>query len=641
MQHDFTLAIFAGGSGLCGLGAQAARATIGSAVAHYRLLGSIDIDPRACQDFETWTGVTATAADLWQMGAEDVRQAFGGQRHAPDECGSSSPCKGFSRLLPTAKAQTAAYQEMNRLVFRTAQLACTSWEGVPGLFWLENVPGILSRGEHILQQTVSYLESLGYVTNQWVHDCGRDGGLAQKRQRFTLVARHPQLVSAPVFQPPLQRLKSVGEVLGSLPLPDDPRAGPMHVSPEVSWTNLVRLALIPAGGDWRDLPKRGKVVERLQELGLWPLAAEELAAVEALLSGPLEEGQARREVFRKEHCQSWGEPAFTVSGPGSNSQYGVADPRVLDELAMQAQNTGRHEAKYACGDWDAAARTVTGATRPGSGGAAVADPRLLDALGLSYVPYRDTMGVNAWASPGPTVRGRADVRTAAAAVQDPRLLEALAEGQTGDGATSFKGRPGFRGVGSWNEALSTVTGRMSVTGGNGRGAVADPRALERLGLGCVGRNGFYGVLRFDAPAPTVTGSLGIDNGFSSVADPRHAQGRAVIDLRLALGLLAQGWKVPRGTLAPAIVASDGCWHRPLTILEKAVLQGMPPVLHGRPLTMAGKSTAAWGERIGNGIPVQAMQAWGGQFLRAHLASKLIGFDLGSTDIWVREPHLAA
>lgn len=433
MRYEFTLAIFAGGSGLCGVGAQAAHAAIGGDTARYRLLGSIDIDPLACEDFTRWTGVKATAADLWQMGAEDVREAFGGQRHAPDECGSSSPCKGFSRLLPTAKASTAQYQEMNRLVFRTAQLACESWEGVPGIFWLENVPGILSRGEHVLQQTVAYLESLGYVTNQWVHDCGRDGGLAQRRQRFTLVARHPKLVSAPVFQPPLQRLKAVGEVLGPLPFPDDPRAGPLHVSPDVSWTNLVRLALIPAGGDWRDLPKRGKVVDRLREVGLWPLSAEDLAVVEELLAGPLEEGQTRREVFRKEHCQNWIEPAFTVSGPGTNSQHGVADPRVLDEIAMQAENAGRHESKYACGDWDAPTRTVTGATRPGSGGAAVADPRVLEALslarkeGIGTARGNGLLGVQDWQATSPTVTGTAAVNRAQSwgAVQDPRLLDEL------------------------------------------------------------------------------------------------------------------------------------------------------------------------------------------------------------------------
>jgi hypothetical protein len=54
---------------------------------------------------------------------------------------------------------------------------------------------------------------------------------------------------------------------------------------------------------------------------------------------------------------------------------------------------------------------------------------------------------------------------------------------------------------------------------------------------------------------------------------------------------------------------DGTWHRPLTTLELAVLQGLP-AFHGdgTPLVLAGQSHSAWRKRIGNAVPPPAAQA---------------------------------
>jgi hypothetical protein len=50
-----------------------------------------------------------------------------------------------------------------------------------------------------------------------------------------------------------RRIRGVGEVIGPLPLPGAPAGGPMHKLPNLSVMNWIRLALIPSGGDWRDL----------------------------------------------------------------------------------------------------------------------------------------------------------------------------------------------------------------------------------------------------------------------------------------------------------------------------------------------------------------------------------------------------
>jgi hypothetical protein len=86
-----------------------------------------------------------------------------------------------------------------------------------------------------------------------------------------------------------------------------------------------------------------------------------------------------------------------------------------------------------------------------------------------------------------------------------------------------------------------------------------------------------------------------------------------------------------------IIAIDGTWHRPLTTLELAALQGFPLTMaDGSPLTLAGRSDSRWRERIGNAVPPPAARAIGQQMLVSLMASAgdLI---LSNTAIWVR-PH---
>lgn len=137
-------------------------------------------------------------------------------------------------------------------------------------------------------------------------------------------------------------------------------------------------------------------------------------------------------------------------------------------------------------------------------------------------------------------------------------------------------------------------------GVNGGYGVADPRVLEAVQLGCEPRAGTYGVIGWEQAAATVTGSVSIDNGTGAVADPRDTKE------------------------LPVIVASDGTWHRPITTLEFAALQGISTILSGKPLQLAGKSSSAWRERIGNAVPVQAAKAIADSLLTALVATAWVG-----------------
>jgi site-specific DNA-cytosine methylase len=122
-------------------------------------------------------------------------------------------------------------------------------------------------------------------------------------------------------------------------------------------------------------------------------------------------------------------------------------------------------------------------------------------------------------------------------------------------------------------------------------------------------------MKWDEPSVTVTGSADVHAGCAAVADPRIPDDN------------------DNGIFV--IVALDGTWHRPLTALENAAIQSFPVVLpDGRPLVLAGKSDAAWRDRIGNAVPPDAAQAMAEAILDSLLAAKAGEWALGCTGIWV-------
>ena len=180
-------------------------------------------------------------------------------------------------------------------------LICSSWKTPPAMIVLENVPRIRSRGAPLLAQVRQLLHGYGYLFNEETHDSGEIGGLAQHRRRFLLVARLPSKVNAYVYRPPIRRVLPCGDVLGRLPVPHTETAGRLHLLPKLSGLNWVRLALIPAGGDWRDLPKGVALpaenpgrheakyrVERVMPIRFPPIPAEPLAADKVALCDRLQ-----------------------------------------------------------------------------------------------------------------------------------------------------------------------------------------------------------------------------------------------------------------------------------------------------------------------------------------------------------------
>lgn len=341
-DHAFT-ALFP----FCGIG-PGARGFLDASVAllgqqgAFRALGGIDLDAGACRDFERLTGAPAWCVDVRAITPKMLVERFGAR--APDVVFASPPCQGASRLLSSAKSREQKYEDLNQLALVWTDVMLAAWGAAPPrLVLIENVPGLPTRAGAMLRKLRSKLRAHGYVFHASTHDCGEIGGLAQHRVRYLLVARHAPSCPPLLYQPPKRRVRGVGEVLDTLPLPATAAArawGDLHAMPRLSWRNWLRLALIPAGGDWRDL--------------------------EGVL-----QGRARREVFRRHAVQRWDEPHPAVTGPGGHSVEAVADPRVSDALRVSRA----YDAGYGVLRWDEPARTVAATTAAGCGAYAVADGR--------------------------------------------------------------------------------------------------------------------------------------------------------------------------------------------------------------------------------------------------------------------------
>lgn len=576
-MREYSVGFLFAGLGAGALGFLEAVGQLGEDRARFRNLGGIDNDPLACADFEYLTSGTSLCADVAAMTPAELVAAWGAA--TPDCVFLSPPCKGFSGLLSNAASEQPKYQALNRLVLQGLFLLCETYDPAPTLIVLENVPRIQSRGRELLDKVRKLLAQYGYVFHEATHDCGEIGELAQHRRRYLLVARRPAALNSYVYRPPLRRVRPCGEVLGKLPIPQDPDAGALHLLPRISWLNWVRLALIPAGGDWRDLP----------------------TAADARLTSPVPVGAERRSLWARYDVRGWDEPARTVAGEGSNGGFGVADPRV--EPCFRGS--------YGVTSWGQPAPCVRGAANVRTAPAAVADPRL--AVGHSPSAHRNKYRIGRWGEPSGTVIGATRPGSGAPCVSDPRVAAAVALGQTAAGAGTFKGRPGLFRVNDWNDGAPAVTGSAAISGSNGGAAVADPRTEEaELALSCAPRGGVYGVLSWEEAAATVTGSARIDNGRFAVADPRRAP-----------------------DVLPLVVAADGTWHRPMTTLDLAGLQGIPSTVRGRPLELAGRSIAGWRERIGNAVPVGAARAIAETLLKALLAGSLGTWFLSNEGVWVR------
>lgn len=578
MKREYKALVMAGGIGGLTLGLQRAKARFRGVEGTFRVIASVDIDPSANRDHERLTGVRATTADCHVMTPAELRAACRGEN--PDLVAMSPPCTGFSGLLGEAKSKTEKYQALNRLVPEICFLVCETFkDDLPAFLLIENVPRIQQRGAELLDQVQKVLEGYGYVCSRTTHDCGELGGMGQHRPRFLMVARLARKMPNFVYQPPKLPLKTIGDVIGNLPLPGDPSCGPMHRLPKLQTKTWARLALIPAGGDWRDLPgMEGKPDYKTYGIVPFDETCAPITAKAGPGSGPFSVADPRWGGYGVRDFDDQAPTITSARAPGQGD-FSVADPRL---------KLGEHSTKMRVESFDEPSKTVTGSDRVGSGAPSVADPRW----------NRGALGVKRFDEPAGVVTGGGRPGQGAFSVADPR-------GRRFNNVMR---------VVRFDETSVAVTGGATPTSGGVN--VADPR------LGCKQRNGSHGVQSWDEPSTAIVGRMKHDNSPGSVADPRAL---------LAAMLHDETQPDP----PPLIIAEDGTWHRPLTTFELAALQTLPLWFpDGSPLVLDGMSQSGWRMHIGNLVPPDAATAIGRVVLHALLVAASGAWALSSEEIWV-------
>jgi len=573
------------GDGGGAAGFNAAHVRVGTVVARFRCLGGVDVDPVAVADFGRFAGVPGTLLDLFdreqyrayhgeepppgwtEATAAHIHAAFQGER--PDIVFTSAPCRGFSGLQSPERAATQRYQALNRLTLRGIQLLLAAYEGDPvPLVLFENVPLIATRGRALLDEIRHELEMAGYAVAETTHDCGELGGLAQHRRRFLLVARHRAQVRPFVYVPRSQRVRGIGEVLGEMPLPDHPAAGPMHRCPRLTWRTWLRLALIPAGKDWRALRDLDVGALRLVEAADWH-------------GGVL-------------GVTPWDAPsgAVTTEARPSNGQYSVGDPR--------AESGWGGKGKYGVTGWREPARTAIAQSGTGNGAFAVADVRVESTF--NYGTYR----VVGWGEPAKSVSTESEPGSGGYTVADVR----------GEGT---RHNNVFRVV-RWSESSPSVTGGGGPSSGGL--AVGDVRVAAKERRADFVTAGHYGVLGWEEPSGAVTSSGQYDNSACSVADPRVLLLDEQPDPYPVIIALDSTWHRPLTTLELAALQSYD-WRE----LAGAPLAGTS---HGEwrvhignrvPPDAARACAEVFGEalirhRLGEGFRLDTRQVWVRRLLAA-------------------------
>lgn len=405
-------AVLFGGIGGESVGLLRSQIEYGGKLYKFKLLCSIDYDSVACQNHDIITGSKTSRvmdlftreqyiawngheppADWTEVTPWDMWQAFG--EEVPFFLFTSPPCKGLSGLLPEKSAKSVKYQALNELTLRGLELsllACMIYgDGLPAIIQLENVPRIQTRGKKLLYQIETLLKKFGYAVNMSAdHNLGEIGGLGQNRVRFLIMSRLEKVIPNFIYYPLKKRMQTIGDVLSKLPLPGDTlRGGPHHNIQRLQMKTWKRLALIPPGGDWRDLNKVD-----WRNLCIAPI---EGGSAQPLIDPKLKIGSDGKTNLLR--IQSAEEPAFCITGAAGPYQGGacLADPRTHQRDITKFQ--------------------IKPITDTPFGSKLIEDPK----LGCS--PRADSFGVQDWNQPAKTVIGSSDVHASAAAVADPRIPE--------------------------------------------------------------------------------------------------------------------------------------------------------------------------------------------------------------------------
>lgn len=274
----------------------------------------------------------------------------------------------------------------------------------------------------------------------------------------------------------------------------------------------------------------------------------------------------------------------------------------------------RREGSLGVTAWDAPVHPIIGAASPQNTALQVADPR------IAFATRNGTLGVTSWDDASPTaIPSIAAQNASSGVVADPRVSHRAGR------------QNGGYGVNCWRAPAHTVVGDATVQAA--WASIADPR------LSCAPRNGAYGVTDWQQESATVIGHASHDNASACVADPRAAiipthellRDATTGELRLSGDAIDIAGRAPASLVIQAL---DGTWHRPLTTLELAVLQGLPHMQGDDYLVLSG-TKADQRKKIGNAVPPPTAQAIAETIMRSLDASRTGALLMSGHPVWVQ------
>ena len=239
------LDLFSGAGGL----------SLGLSRAGFRIVGAVDSWGPAIASYRQNFSHPAVAADIRELNDSRLWDMIGSEPVPLDLVVGGPPCQGFSiqRIGLDADARNSLVLEFARLVSELA----------PRAFMMENVTGLVGqRGRALLVQFVAVMEANGYAVERTTIDAA-DFGVPQHRRRVIVYGWRSEM--KPLSLPPEVEGTSPPTVAQAIcDLPAAARSSidafdPLHVESRMSDLNRRRLALIPPGGGFEDLPPELRV----------------------------------------------------------------------------------------------------------------------------------------------------------------------------------------------------------------------------------------------------------------------------------------------------------------------------------------------------------------------------------------------
>ena len=153
--------------------------TLGLKRAGFNVVAGVEINPEIAKTYKAnHPGTKLLIKDVREIAGEEILVLTGLKEI--DLVAGCPPCQGFTTL-------TNKYHKRdprNDLVLEMARLI---EEMTPKMVMMENVPGLATRGEPLLDEFVERLESLGYLVNKGILQMA-DYGVPQSRRRLVLLA---------------------------------------------------------------------------------------------------------------------------------------------------------------------------------------------------------------------------------------------------------------------------------------------------------------------------------------------------------------------------------------------------------------------------------------------------------------------